>query len=256
MDISKRLIVMCTLFLLITLDGKSQCVYPSYPITAYYNMDTSKIKIGESPLCIKYSDDGFPRITEDSMDAYCGLSTMSYEDIPCSKFDNIQLPLMKINNKKMGKIVSRIISKTLAGDYSPSPDSLISRGICFLIMASDRLGNKTDTVGIKIEVLSNYYLGSCFEQLQRFYPTSNFFCCYHNGILGIIMFWGSRAEENIKCFFSEMDETVTLHLYKKQCEIINYNHNMDKKEPYATNYGLYRRYVITKNGLKTYSSTN
>lgn len=236
-----------TLWLFAGMEIQAQSMYPSLPSLTYYNMDTSAIIIAEDPIPrTSYSREELLRmITDSSWDPDSAMFSISYEESPCTKIENVKLRLIEIKSQQLKGIVSEIIEKTLSDGYSISPDSLISRGIYFRISFYENRSSQTKLLGMHISVASNYYLGTSYENIRRYHPDSNICCCYLNGILGFVTFSNDIVGESIKQFFSATTNYVTLHLYKKQIQIIPHESDFnDDKDIHSTKYGLYRKYRL------------
>lgn len=227
----------------------AQNMYPSLYPSIYYNMDTAVIKVEEEPnLNRKYTREEFARILDGTWDPDSALFARYLEEGTCAKVGDFILPLMVIKDKKMKAVVTEIIDKTIKDGYSCSPDSTVSRGIFFEIrIYKDFYSLTTRPLSMSIHVFSNYYLGNNFKYIKRDYPDSNIFCCYYEGILGVVSYSNETKPKLIKQYFSETEQYVTLHLYKKMIPILliySDSTYCDKYDVHSTNYGLYRHYKI------------
>lgn len=230
------------------LDANAQSIYPSFPPSIYYNMDTTAIILGKEQITrTSYTTEELARIFDGSWDPDSALLATPYEEVPCTMVGRITLPLLEINNPELKRIVSEIIDKTLSEGYSSSPDTVISRGIVFNIHFYHDRYSQTKPVVMKIDALSNYYMGDSFKYKKRDYLDSNIYCCYHQGILGIVTFSNDIDKSSAKQFFAETAESVTLHLFKKQRQKINKDSVSPFKDVHSTSYGLYRKYILQNN---------
>lgn len=252
-----RLFCSSALWLLAGVEIQAQSMYPSLSFSTYYNMDTSAIIIAEEPIPrTSYTREELMRMMMDSSwDPDSAMFSIPYEKAPCTKMQNVNLHLIEIKSQQLKGIVSEIIEKTLLEGYSISPDSLISRGIYFCISFYENRNSQTKNIGMHINITSNYYLGTSYENIRRYYPDSNICCCYINGILGLITFSNDIVEDSTRQFFLETTNYVALRLYKKQIQIIPHNSDFDNdKDIHSTEYGLYRNYrLVGKNWVECYS---
>lgn len=226
----------------------AQSMYPSLPTSIYYNMDTSKIILGEDQITrTSYSGVEIARIFDGSWEPDSAMLAIPYEDVPCTKNEIVTLPLLEINSRELDGLISEIIDKTISEGYSYSPDTVISRGIVFNIRFYYDRNSQQKNLMMKIDVLSNYYLGTNFKYNKRNYSGSNIYCCYHKGILGIVTFSDDIDASYVKSLFAETEQNVSLHLYKKQRQKIDSDLGSPIKDVHSTNYGLYRKYVLQNN---------
>lgn len=230
------------------LEANAQSMYPSLPSSVYYNMDTTKIVLEEERIAkTSYTGEELARIFDGSWNPDSAMLTIPYEEVPCTKNEIVTLPLLEINSQELRMLVSEIIDKTISEGYSSSPDTVISRGIAFNIRFYHDRHSQPNPVMMKIDVLSNYYLGSNFKYNKRDHSDTNIYCCYHQGILGIVTFSDDIDAASVKSLFAQTGLHVSLHLYKKQRQVINSDLDSQIKDVHSTNYGLYRRYVLQKN---------
>jgi len=223
-------------------------MYPSLPSSIYYNMDTSKIILGEEQITrTSYTAEELARIFDGSWNPDSAMLAIPYEDVPCTKNEIVTLPLLEINSRELESLISEIIDKTISEGYSYSPDTVISRGIVFNIRFYYDRYSQQKPIMMKINVLSNYYLGANFKYNKRNYSDSNIYCCYYKGILGIVTFSDDMEAASVKSLFAETEQNVSLYLYKKQRQKINSELGSPIKDVHSTNYGLYRRYVLQNN---------
>lgn len=245
-----RLFFLSYMWTLIGLEVNAQSMYPSLPSSVYYNMDTTTIILGEEQITrTSYTNEELTRILNGSWDPDSAMNAIPYEEVPCTKTGRVTLPLLEIKSQELKRIVTEIIDKTFSEGYSPSPDTVISRGIVFNIRFYHDRYSQTKPMMMMIDVLSNYYFGANFKYNKRDYSDSNIYCCYHQGILGVVTFSNDIDAVPIKPFFAETGQNVTLHLYTKKVQIINLDLNSTNKDVHSTNYGLYRRYVLYDNKL-------
>lgn len=252
-----RWICFSALWLLAGMEIQAQSMYPSLPSSIYYNMDTSSIILAEEPIPrTSYTREELMKMmTDNSWDPDSAMFSISYEESPCTRMENVNLRLIEIKSQQLKGIVSEIIGKTLSEGYSISPDSLISRGVFFRISFYENCYLQTKNIGMHINVTSNYYLGTSYENIRRYHPDSNIYCCYLNGILGLVTFSNDIVRESTRQFFLEMTNFVAFHLYKKQIQKIPYNSNSDdNKDVHSNEYGLYRNYRLDGvNWVESYS---
>ena len=222
----------------------AQNMYPNLSPLEYYNMDTGAILLeGNSYFKTTYTREELDKILSEPFDADSILQLTSYKEVPCTKIGNITLPLRDFKEKELLRIVDEIIGETVEKRGSPSPDSLISRGFLIYISFYKDRHTPPRPIIMNMEVLSNYYMGSIYKNIRKNFSDSNIFCCYHQGILGVVTFSNDIEGNSINHFFSESIQNITLHLYQKKRQKIITESNLSNKDVHSTNYGLYRRYM-------------
>ena len=248
-----RLFFLLCIWTLTGLGVNAQSMYPAFPSSIYYNVDTTAIKLGKELVLKKsYTTEELARVFDGSWDPDSAVLATPYEEVPCTMVGRIALPLLEINNPELIRAVSEIIDKTLTEGYSVSPDTVISRGVVFMIHFFRDRNSQTKPIVVGIDVLSNYYLGASFKYIKRDHSDSNIFCCYYQGILGIVTFSEDLDDVPFEQLFMETEQNVTLHLYKKQMlKIITEDSYSPTRDVHSNNYGLYRWYVLEGNKLVT-----
>jgi hypothetical protein len=237
----------------------AQSMYPALSSSTYYNMDTTTIILGEEQAPrMSYTSEELARIFDGSWDPDSSMLAVPYEEVPCTKVGEITLPLRQINDDKFQNIIHEIINKTKEEGYSLSPDSIISRGVFFHISFYKDWRSPKRPIAMDVDIFSNYYLGTAYKYMTKGLIDSNVFCCYHQGILGIVTIMNDTVNESVKQFFSKTEQTVTLHLYKKQrMKYLLHSNLSSDRDARSTTYGLYRRYVFDNSiWIEHYYETN
>lgn len=224
-----------------SINGKAQSVYPNLCPMDYYNMDTNRIVLTEELVKkeICYTVDLGKKNATLVSDSTVQLRPC--ENLLCTYIGGFYLSEMKIKNRYLKRQVSKIIKKTISDGYSRSPDTRISQG--FFIHITAYWGDSSPT--IQMDAVSNYYMADVFDGIKRKNNKPDIFICWFRNVLVIVSCANDTVGDIIKRDFAETGRKLTVHVYKKQCEILLYGVS-DGMDVHSTEYGLYRKYKLGK----------